>query len=421
MGDLFLVLRRKFFSFIGNKAPSGLRDLCWNFSATFLRLLGFPGGERILTVANGPEKIAGKSVTLTPAGTRIREPIRVWGEVVESAKSEDFPEIKSHELREAFVLENWSYQSAIVNHSLVIAKREDEGEWRLGGPGSTHYPTGVMATRKGLAWVKVRSHDKAIERAAYVGTRSPHTWAHWLINFLPSIYLLTSRDGGLDDVPILVPSNVPKDSHWSESLQVVLGNRRTIPLKRDKFTFVRELHWIDAPFYDTPFASDSSRRASTSLHLEFMLEFRETYLDGLGKQHLESNLPRRFFLARGAGSRRPYNQSEAIELAKKYGIEPIYAEDWSFWQKVKIFHDAELIVGPEGSGLANIIFSTPNTRVLTWWADGTSTSDNYLFNLAALSGAAYYRTPSQWTTPINPQDGSYTIDLDFLDSALSEL
>jgi hypothetical protein len=421
MEDLLAVLRLKFFGFMGNKAPGGLRDFCWSFFAFFLRLFRFPGGDRILTVANGPESIARKSVALVPAGTRIREPIRVWGEAAGPAKSETFPELRSHELRDAFVMENWSYQSAVVDQSLVIARREDQGEWRLGGAGDTRYPTGIMGNRQGVAWAKVQSHGKAIERAAYVGTRSPQTWAHWLINFLPSLYLLTSRGSGLDDLPILVPSSIPQDPHWHQSLQVVLGNRRTIPLRRDEFTLVRELHWIDAPFYDTPFASNPTSRASTSLHLEFMLDFRKTYLKELGKQHLEGDLPGRFFLARGTGSKRPYNQKEAIELAKRFGIEPVYVETLSFWQKVQLFHEASVIVGPEGSGLANVIFSAPNTQVLTWWPDRTSPTDNYLFNLAAASGARYATAPSHWTTPMNPQDGSYTIDLDSLESAISSL
>lgn len=421
MGNLSEFVRSKFFGYMGNTSPGWIRDLCWKISATFLSVLRFPGGQRILRVANGAETTAVKSLTLAGKGTRIRAPILHWGDEAKDAQGECFPEIKSHDFRDAFVMENWTYQSAVVGESLVIPRRESEGDWKLGGSGSTRYPTGVMASRHGLVWANVRRDEAVIDRATYVGTRSPQTWAHWLINFLPSVYLLASRGTELEDVPLLVPSTLPQDSHWQESLQVVLGKRQTIPLRTDKFTLVRELHWIDAPFYDTPFASDPSTQEYTSLHLEVMSGFRETYLNELAKKDLEGNLPRRFFLARGAGSRRAYNQRQAIALAKRYGIEPIYAENLSFWEKVRLFHQAEVIVGPEGSGLANLIFSTSHTQVLAWWADRRSSTDNYFFNLAALSGVSYRRSPENWTTAIDPHDGSYNVDLDSLESALSKL
>lgn len=421
MENLSEFVRSKFFGYMGNTSPGWVRDLFWKVSATVLRILRFPGGQRILRVANGAETTAVKSLTLAGKGTRIRAPILHWGDEDKDAQGECFPEIKSHDFRDAFVVENWTYQSVVVGESLVIPRRESKGDWKLGGSGSTPHLTGVMATRHGLVWANVRRHEAVIDRATYVGTRSPQTWAHWLINFLPSVYLLTSCGTELEGVPLLVPSKLPQDSHWQESLQVVLGKRQTIPLRPDKFTLVRELHWIDAPFYDTPFASDPSTQETTSLHLEVMSGFRETYLNELAKKDLVGDLPRRFFLARGAGSRRPYNQREAIALAKMYGIEPIFAENLSFWQKVRLFHQAEVIVGPEGSGLANLIFSTSHTQVLAWWADRRSSTDNYLFNLAASSGVSYRRSPENWTTAIDPNDGSYNLDLDSLESALSKL
>ena len=415
------LLQSHFFRFMGNKAANALRDLFWGVSTMVLSAFRFPGDHRVLTVVNGADMIASKSVTLAATGKRIRAQIVHWGEEAEEPQSGEFPEIKAHELTDALVMENWAYQSAVVGRSLVIPRRESEGEWKLGGPGGTRYPTGVMASRNGLAWARVRHDDSAIESAAFVGTRSPKTWAHWLINFLPSVHLLSSRANKLEDVPLLVPSNLPQDSHWTESLELVLGNREIIPLRTDKFTLVRKLHWIDAPFYDTPFAAGSSTQETTSLHLEVMSGFRETYLKALATKHLDGTLPRKFFLARQAGSKRPFNQTEAIALAKSYGIEPIYAENLSFWHKVQLFHQAEVIVGPEGSGLSNLVFATPNTQVLAWWSGRVSSTDNYLFNLAALSGASYTRAPAHWTTGIDPAEGSYTVDLDALESALSKL
>lgn len=411
-------LKPQFLAYLANPSSGIFRDYVWLAMRAILFLLAHPGGLRVVTVLDAPEQASLRSHQLFPVGTRIRQEIRYEGSDAKEKTEEQFPELQVHEVRDSLVMENWSYQSAIWKENLVIPSREDPAGWRLGGPRDSNYPTGIIATRNRMALARIAVGGPEIDRAVFVGSRSPHTWAHWLINYLPSVYLLNARGLGLAEVPLLLPSHIPDDSHWRESLSHVLGSRKTLLLSKDYFSRVGELYWVDAPFYDTPFASDPARRTSTSLHLEAMTEVRETFLLQLEKFKLNFKLPKHFFLARGPGSKRPYNQDEVISLASGFGIETVYLEKLSFWEKVQLFRDAKVIVGPEGSGMANVLFSSEKTRVLTWWAGETNATDNFLFNVAAVAGADYSTAPAEWTSYSGNSDQSYKVDLRPLKSAL---
>jgi capsular polysaccharide biosynthesis protein len=170
--------------------------------------------------------------------------------------------------------------------------------------------------------------------------------------------------------------------------------------------------------YDTPFSAAENQRASISLHKEAMQGFRELLIAKFASEN-SPNLPKKIFLVR-KGNRREYNQSDAIELASDFGIVPVFVENLTLEEKIRLFLQSELIIGPEGSGFANTLFTTPNTRLLTWWPDKLGPGANYNPNLASVSGATYYFTPSSWCQK-TPGEETYILNLSLLKSALEVL
>ena len=49
---------------------------------------------------------------------------------------------------------------------------------------------------------------------------------------------------------------------------------------------------------------------------------------------------------------------------QSHGFKVIYGEDYTVLEQIQIFKSAQYIVGIHGSGLANIIFSSSDSRVL---------------------------------------------------------
>lgn len=59
------------------------------------------------------------------------------------------------------------------------------------------------------------------------------------------------------------------------------------------------------------------------------------------------------------------NEDEICKLlVNQYGFSVIILEDLSIYQQSKIFSTAKIIVSPHGAGLSNLVFSSPNTKLI---------------------------------------------------------
>tara|TARA_Y100000592_G_scaffold49315_1_gene78063 strand:- start:2998 stop:4068 length:1071 start_codon:yes stop_codon:yes gene_type:complete len=59
------------------------------------------------------------------------------------------------------------------------------------------------------------------------------------------------------------------------------------------------------------------------------------------------------------------NEDDIVNMLQKYGFEEIFCEDLSMAGKIGLFRNAEIVVGPIGGGLANVLFCKPNTKVVS--------------------------------------------------------
>jgi hypothetical protein len=83
-----------------------------------------------------------------------------------------------------------------------------------------------------------------------------------------------------------------------------------------------------------------------------------------------SPAPKRLFVGRrgftnpASGYRRCLNEDALIEIAvRRHGFTPIIVEAMTWPQQVAAFRDAEIILGPAGSGLHNALFSRPGSAL----------------------------------------------------------
>jgi len=71
----------------------------------------------------------------------------------------------------------------------------------------------------------------------------------------------------------------------------------------------------------------------------------------------EPPLPRRIFVERTIGPRRVINRDQLDPVLCRHGIQALDLTKLSPEQEIRLFRDAELVVGVTGSGLANALFS----------------------------------------------------------------
>jgi hypothetical protein len=79
-------------------------------------------------------------------------------------------------------------------------------------------------------------------------------------------------------------------------------------------------------------------------------------------EHKES---KRIFISRkDAPQRKLLNEEDVFALLKPHGFVRYELEHLSVTQQILLFHNAEIIISPQGTGLANCIFCTPETQII---------------------------------------------------------
>lgn len=70
------------------------------------------------------------------------------------------------------------------------------------------------------------------------------------------------------------------------------------------------------------------------------------------------------YISRGVSRRSFLNETEVATLMEQLGLRVIQPERLGLEEQIKLFASASTIVGPHGAGLTNIVFCSPNTRVI---------------------------------------------------------
>jgi hypothetical protein len=97
----------------------------------------------------------------------------------------------------------------------------------------------------------------------------------------------------------------------------------------------------------------------------------------------------RIYVSRGkAASRRVLNESEIEPLLKRHDFQVVLMEDIPFKQQVEICAKANVLIGPHGAGLTNLLYCAPNSKIGEIAVDGVF--PHYL-GMAHQSGHSFQR------------------------------
>jgi len=131
--------------------------------------------------------------------------------------------------------------------------------------------------------------------------------------------------------------------------------------------------------------------------------------------------PTRIFASRqGQGIRKIANYDEVERVFTEFNIKSIRPEDYSLEEQIKVFHNAEVIIGPFGANLTNIIFSTDATVLEIFPHDEIRpvfyvTANEHGHDYDFIVG----EEPS--STPAHRQNADIIVDVEELSTALNGL
>lgn len=179
-------------------------------------------------------------------------------------------------------------------------------------------------------------------RIAVLNARYCHNYFHWLIEILPR--LVTMRRAGISADFYLVDCL----RTYQQNALAALGIERH-QLIQPHFKLLLEADEIVVPSFPSP---------------QCLRDLGPALLSGFGQVAPAVSTRRVFISRRETGTRTLANEPQVERLLHAHGFETHFMEQYPLAKQARLIHDAEIVVGTHGAGLANLVFARPGTRVI---------------------------------------------------------
>jgi hypothetical protein len=197
---------------------------------------------------------------------------------------------------------------------------------------------------------------------------------HWMIDVLPRLQLLKEADLFSEIDYFVVPDY---SSEFQKSTLNVFGitEKQVIICKAG-------LH-LQA---ECLIATSHPRGHRSLLTPQWVSYFHREHFLKLIEQ--EKPTASRVYISRQDSKLRPiYNEEELIDYLRAKGFAIVRLSDLSFLEKIRVFHQAEVLVGARGAGLTNLLYSRAGMRFLE--IIGRDLGNTNYYNLGYNSGVEY--------------------------------
>ncbi len=211
---------------------------------------------------------------------------------------------------------------------------------------------------------------------------------HWMLDILPRIELLKKSHFNWDEIDYFIVDN--RLSFQQETLQL-LG------IPEHKQINIHPLHFIQATALIVP-----SFPGCAAWMPKWTCDFlKQHFLTGNNISKF-SNFKRIYISRNSAKSRRVLNEAELLKALEPFNIQSVQLESMSVVEQAALFSQAELIIAPHGSGLTNLVFCQPGTKVIElfspnyvyhcyWWISNLVDLDYYYLIGETLPGYYLHR------------------------------
>jgi len=183
---------------------------------------------------------------------------------------------------------------------------------------------------------------ETLDTAASLVPRYPDNYYHWMVETVPKIrYLRTFEDATGREVTVLVPADPPP--FVAETLRLLNWPESQIAYATEPVYDVRELV---VPSYPERHASDFEW-----IQRDILSAAAESDLDPVEDE------PNVYISRSDAVERRVRNEDAVMRVLSDYGFERYQLEDRPLADNARLFDQADVVVGPHGAGLTDIIFA----------------------------------------------------------------
>jgi len=208
-------------------------------------------------------------------------------------------------------------------------------------------------------------HKQRIGAAVHLTAEHEANYFHWVVEVLPRLHLYENIATEMT-APIVVSEGLHENLY--QLLEFVRSEQRQVlRLAKGLWYEIEQLVYpadvtriLDvydrAPGYDTTYIPVGLVRAMVH-HIKSRVPFQE------------DRSSQRLYLRRNGSYRRLLNEDEVEDALRVEGFVPVDAAGLSVEQQIKTFHAADLVVGPSGAALTNMVWCRPGTRLVILHSD----------------------------------------------------
>lgn len=186
------------------------------------------------------------------------------------------------------------------------------------------------------------------DTAAFIFKAGKNNYGHLLIEMLPKIELLLKSNP--EKTNLICPTLPrPIEAIFIEVLDEIYPNKFLIHRMTSPLLQVKKL------IIPGPVSTHNMQKSA------LVSEFA----DKVASHSCATSGSRKVYVSRAQEKNRKLVNERMLELRlSKMGFEIINPQNYSFFDQVKIFSSASLVVGPIGAALSNTIFCSPRTKVV---------------------------------------------------------
>ena len=204
-------------------------------------------------------------------------------------------------------------------------------------------------------------------RVAILSGLAGHVYYHWMFDILPRIKLIERSQIKLSQIDYFVVNSQSKP-YQQETLEL-LGIPQDKIIESDRHSHLQATELIVPSF---PGYLDWVPPGT----MQFL---RQTFLPLVNLA--KSDRYKKIYISRAkAKTRQIINEAEVSQLLANQGFQNVFLEELSVLEQVAIFSNAEVIVAVHGSGLTNLVFCSPNTKVIELFSPNYLRTDYWMLS-----------------------------------------
>lgn len=212
----------------------------------------------------------------------------------------------------------------------------------------------------------IPSVEKIVGKVALLSGLAGHVYYHWMFDILPRLELLRRSEIKLKEIDWFVVNSIQKP-YQKETLKL-LGIPPEKIIESDRHSHIQATELIVPSF---PGYLDWVPEGT----IKFL---RQTFVPQVS---LATTSRQKIYVSRArAKNRQLINELEVSKLLNKHGFKTVFLEEMSVLEQVTVFVNAEIIVAPHGSGLTNLAFCSPNTKVVELFSPNYVRTDYWMIS-----------------------------------------